>query len=201
MYTKLCSYYNGTSHNGRGPVGCVPVAMAQVMWYYQSPIRYNWGIIPRVPTGTGSGPAEMETGGLFQDIANTLEPWYFTIFTCNEDGGTGALTSSYYNLDKAYDEFGYDAHEFTSAMTLKNEITALRPVIAVGGNTVEEGRHAWVIDGRQSYYYCETNLSFLYLHCNWGWETAHNGWFSISGYWPGNHIYNHNLKYFRIIMQ
>ena len=197
MYTKSCSA-QPLSHNGNGPVGCVPVAMAQVMWYYQSPSTYNWGIIPRVPRFvTGSSAAELETGDLFRDITNQLEPYYFTLLTCSE--GTGALTSTFNNLDNAYDWFGYDAYEFTSSATLKNEISYLRPVIAVGGNTIEEGRHAWVIDGSRSYFYCSTGTGNLYLHCNWGWGTAANGWFGISGYYPGNNDFNHNVKYFKII--
>lgn len=40
-------YYKDCGGGENAPAGCVPIAMAQVMWYYQSPSWYDWSLIPR----------------------------------------------------------------------------------------------------------------------------------------------------------
>lgn len=61
--------------------------------------------------------------------------------------------------------------------------------------------HSWVVDGDIENevwdYYCETGTITVSLHMNWGWDGAHNGWFSYSNWNPGgnSYIYNKQMLY------
>jgi len=47
------------------------------------------------------------------------------------------------------------------------------------GEDVSTGAgHAWVCDGYQESYFCETGNTWLTLHMNWGeWDGMYNGYF------------------------
>jgi hypothetical protein len=50
---------------GKPPVGCVAVATAQIMKYYQYPNSYNWSIMP-------NNPGSLETARLMKEIGERL---------------------------------------------------------------------------------------------------------------------------------
>jgi len=71
-YNLLCpaasnpatSYYPGL---GRDPAGCVATAMAQVMYYWKSPARYNWSIMPLTSIYPGDNSGNMAVAQLVSD--------------------------------------------------------------------------------------------------------------------------------------
>lgn len=42
----ICHYISYNGSNFQVYAGCVPIAMAQVMKYYQHPTNYNWSAMP-----------------------------------------------------------------------------------------------------------------------------------------------------------
>jgi len=163
--------------------GCVATAMGQVMNYHSSPSSYNWSSMTQ-------WSSNIET--LMEDIGDAVDMDY----DCD---GSGADTED--DVAPAFtNDFGYTSATYAnySHSTVKSQINYSRPVILRGGreggwwifNIYRDG-HAWVCDGYQSSYYCETGTSYLRLHMNWGWSGSFNGWFSFNNFNPGGFDFNY----------
>lgn len=190
-YNLLCPWNDSTS--SRTLVGCVAVAMAQIMNYYSWPVK-----------GTGSNSYTDATYGVQTvDFSKTTYDWtnmldYYgssateqqktAVATLMYHCGVAvdmaySLTGSSSNILKAADalvsHFGYDTeiqrHErlyYTDNewnTIIKNELDNARPVYFSA--TSDEGGHAFVCDG-----YDSNNL----FHINWGWGGSSNGYFELS---------------------
>lgn len=190
-YNLLCPWDAGAS--SRTLAGCVAVAMAQIMDYYEWPIK-----------GTGSNSYTDETYGVQTvDFSKTTYDWtnmldyYGTSATEQQKTAVStliyhcgvavdmaySLTGSSANIVKAAEafvsHFGYD-HEIQRYERLyysdyewntiiKNELNNARPVYFSGSS--DDGGHAFVCDG-----YDSNNL----FHINWGWGGSSNGYFELS---------------------
>lgn len=135
-----CGYYD------KAPVGCVPVAMGQIMKYYNFPTTYDWSSIMNT---TGS----IEVSKLLLDIGTSVNVSY----GCTNSGV--ASTVNYGNAFK--NSFGYRSaiHANYDMNTVQDEIMRYnRPVILDGYYTDNsdnhEKGHAWVCDGFMVYTYC-----------------------------------------------
>lgn len=153
------------------PVGCVAVAMGQIMYYHQYPAQYDWSAMV-LDVGT------MASAQLLYDAAESVDMDY----ACS---ASSAYSSDVPNALK--NTFGYSSATYSNfnLSTAKQEIKNGYPIILRGDGT---GGHAWVSDG-----YMEVNMctySTLSLHMNWGWNNQHNGFFI---FWsPGNHDFGNN---------
>lgn len=190
-YNLLCPWDAASS--SRTLAGCVAVAMAQIMDYYNWPVK-----------GTGSNSYTDETYGVQTvDFSNTTYDWtnmldyYGSSATAQQKTAVSTLiyhcgvavdmaytlTGSSANIVKAAEafvsHFGYDneiqRHErqyYSDAewnTLIKNELDNARPVYFSASS--DEGGHAFVCDG-----YDSNNL----FHINWGWGGSSNGYFELS---------------------
>lgn len=170
------------------PVGCVGVAVGQIMKYWQYPASFNWSQITNY--------ASDGTASFLHQVAVACK----TIF--KEDG------SPAYNDDAAAALRGYG---YSSAKVIdhnlgsvRSNITAHRPVYMSGNRLKTDGGyvgHAWVCDGLKytvSGYdvvlkVLQSKTSFFtsnygkvyneaypstYIHMNWGYSGNNNGFFN-----------------------
>ena len=196
-YSVLLPHINGSEY-AHAYVGCVAVAMAQVMAYWQYPPRPTT-TIPGYTSNSGRTYAVTmpSLSPMDFDWENMRETYYTTDSTSIECQAVANLmlysttslksnfgltsTGSYTRLipEKLITYFGYknSAHYIyretfnTQAWedTIYAELAAGRPV-AYGGNKQSAG-HAFVCDG----YDGEGRF-----HINWGWAGKSNGYFLLN---------------------
>ena len=196
-YNELCPADAGapTGYCSHAPVGCVAVAMGQVMNYWSSPV-----------TGTGSHSYTCPTYGVLSaDFGNTTYNWSSMpnqlgssdldvatlLFHCGvsvnmQYGATSSGSQTSAAKDALINFFGYSANAFYLSKSsysdatwegmLRTELDAARPLIYAGTGT--SGGHAWVCDG-----YTGTN----YFHFNWGWGGYANGSFYLTNLNPAGY--------------
>ncbi len=188
--------YNALCKNNC-PAGCVAVAMAQIMKYYEWPQIYDWNNMP-------NNYATLATQTLISDIGLAVDMEYKP----NESG------ASMENAKKGFESMGYTVvrkkHEADDI--LKEVFYKHRPVYMTGDRKNFIGftwkGHAWVCEGVDYYdatvsYFVEylvnrsTNPSYsscgipsyLYpqtsfgggrylFYMNWGWNGQYNGWYT-----------------------
>ncbi|MGB4776667.1 MAG: C10 family peptidase [Daejeonella sp.] len=198
-YNNVCPQLGCSApSNGRAYTGCVAVAMAQVMKYYQFPTNlYNWNNMP------DDSPSPT-TAFLMRSAGNSVDMEY----GCDSDGGSGAYTSKIPNAFKyAYGYTGnmqYVNYEDGIGFDLvKHELNLSRPVIFRGGRNggglfpYKDG-HTWVCDGYIQSYTCPVNgygeSGYTYLHMNWGWGGNYDDWYGCFNFTNGNGTYNYKNK-------
>lgn len=180
-------FCNGT--NFQIDAGCVPIAMAQVMKYYQYPTNYNWSAMP-------FKDATLTTANFISDIHNAIDSEYpgSPVSDCY---GTGVS----YRRDMATvlkNKFKYTSAttDFYNYLTVKANLEAGKPVLLSGfGNY---GGHMWVCDGYSSsnFYNSDcTGSSTLYFHMNWGWlDGKNNGYYAFNNFNPYIYSFNENIE-------
>jgi hypothetical protein len=167
--------------------GCVPLAMAQVMKYYEHPTCYNWTSIPDTfPTST--------TASFIRDIHDSIKSIYINepSYSCT---GTGVGT----HRDMGYvlrSKFCYSSATKTNYnhSSVRSNLDNNRPVILSGRNN--SSGHMWVCDGYRDYnFYYEdcSSYGYLHFHMNWGWGGDSNGWFAYNNFNPLS-TYNDDKK-------
>ena len=196
----------------RALVGCVAVAVGQIMAFHRHPAHYDWNTI------LSQGGWSTATQLFLRDVAVAVRTNFGT-------ADTGGSSSNINNAASALRNFGY-----SSAINIVNhshshiraQLTQNQPIYMRGdrrvANTGEKRGHAWVCDGfRTTHTY---TYVFLWLpaswngefgkvhsittyetfwasyHMNWGWGGWLNGWF-ISGNVNANHNdldYRHNRR-------
>ena len=172
-----CSEYS----NGRAPAGCVAVAMAQVMKYYQYPHSYNWSAMPdRAPS--------METAKLMRDIGDAIHMNY----NCSGSSAYCNVAALAFIYAFHYPSVKYARYD---PDLVKRDLRARRPVILNGGENINghySNGHAWVCDGYQKIIIRWEHI-IEFLHMNWGWSDYEpNGWYSLYTWRPGRYIQDYN---------
>ena len=148
---------------------------------------YRWTLMPNVFTGSETTAQDSSVSVLMYDCAVSVG----MDFGDDNQGGSGANALLSYELltqgdslssEQAFVKFFsydhdtirgvYEAHFSAVAWTalIKHELDLGRPVIYEGNDTAQGG-HAWVCDGYDSR---------DFLHMNWGWSGASNGYFAIN---------------------
>lgn len=194
--------------------GCVAVAMAQIMKYWNYPVN-----------GTGShgyydGSSHPEAYGYqFANFGTTTYNWaampntlYYPnnavstlIYHCGVSvdmdygyEGSGIEYSDAYKVADSYENyFNYSSSaeyiekdDYSSSSwesLLRNNLTYKKPIFYIGTGTYS---HAFVLDGyaKMITEYCTYFASF---HINWGWGGSYNGYFYLSDLTPGNNNFNY----------
>lgn len=170
--------------------GCVPIAMGQVMRYYEYPNNYNWSAMPLTSFG-----ATTTTANFIADIHTAISNAYNgqPVYDCN---GTGVLSSA--NMGNVLKtKFNYTSADKGNynRFIVKSNITKHRPVI-LSGNNGSEG-HMWICDGYQEtilHFEDCTATGYLHFHMNWGWGGDNDGWYSFDNFNPNSTQYNNNKK-------
>ena len=189
-YNEFLPYAGCSSTiNGKYLVGCVAVAVGQVMLENRYPGNFDWDAIYN--SGFAFGTA---TNAFLRDIG--LPGNLNIIYGCNSSYAYASDAVSYLS------SVGYTYTTLTSTISASTILNNLRygyPVILAGGG------HMWVCDGIKSYnsvvcfaaggsydYRYEFNSNKQYLLMNWGWYGDYNGWYlSFS---PGSYNFNSNKK-------
>ena len=199
-YNRNCPVDASSSYDNRVLVGCVAVAMGQVMHYHKSPTKgsgsssyyhssygtlaanygmttYNWSGMPNSLSSNNSAVAT-----LLNHCGVSVEMNYAPT-------GSGAYTSDAASSLKNY--FGYssttqykDKSNYTSSAwesLLKTEIDNSRPMIYRGHGS--SGGHAFVCDGYQG-------TSNNHFHFNWGWQGSQDGYFYVSNLNPSTYDFS-----------
>ena len=177
------SCYPTLSDGSLAVVGCGPLAVGQVMKYYQYPTTYNWSNMPL-------------------DYGNNTTSLFLLDVTerCNGRYSSGGTVTTITDCKNGLQSFGYSANIATnnSDRTLDN-IIARKPVIMSGICAGDAIGHAWLSSGARYQHYkdsyeiwtfntstdfrCAGDMTKKYYHdylfyMNWGWEYGFNGFFN-----------------------
>jgi hypothetical protein len=202
LYNSLCPEMDGPCDHAE--VGCVAVAMGQIMHYWGYPTS-GWGSNSYYNQGTQ----------LSADFGNTTYDWVYMpdsltdasseeeieavatlLYHCGvsvkmEYGNNGSNASSsnvpdamsrYFDYSRRIHrekKVKYSNEEWLSM--LKSSLDSLRPVYYSGQGSA--GGHAFVCDG-----YDDNDL----LHFNWGWGGNGDGYFALGNLNPISYSFNNN---------
>ena len=188
--------------DGSGPpVGCVPVTLAQIAKYYEHPSKlmndipgyshysttstdtifqiegqkaegrtYDWNLILNYYEKDTTEELNNEVAKLMWDCARSVE-------TAFAQSGSSALTDMFFYSLIHYFGYNSDSLKKISRSTyyreewldlIHEELSKKRPIY-MSGTSYSHGGHAFICDG-----YVDG-----YLHINWGWNGALNGYFDI----------------------
>ena len=202
LYNSLCPTLSKLPC-GHAEVGCVAVAMGQIMHYWKYPAKgfgthsytnqgitlsadfgnttYDWDHMPDSLT-EASSEAEIEAVATLLYHCGVAVDMYYTV------NGSGASSGDVPNALYRYFSYSkkihfekrdnYSDEEWLSM--LKDNLDAHRPVMYSGSGN--QGGHAFVCDG-----YDDNDM----LHFNWGWGVA-NGYFSLGNLNPNGYAFNRN---------
>ncbi len=176
-----------------GPVGCVAVAMAQVMYYWGYP-EQGQGSNTYIEDDLGELSVDFSTA--FYDFDN-MAPTYATnpsrlllyhsgvaVNMDYDNSGSGAQCEGVYpSAEYAMETFFKYSSDVNNAdgdiidnitefrNILKDQLDYGKPILFSGFcDSYGNGGHAWNVDGYQN-----NNL-----HCNWGWGGYNNGYFNLT---------------------
>jgi len=183
-------------------VGCGPVAMGQIMWYWQWPKSnsyrsYDWDLMPNELTNSSTLAEGEMISLLLGDIGNACKMDNNIEYFCTFSWSTMS------NMEDAFvDDFKYKAAEkkvksewdYPGAWEnlIRSEIDAGRPVLYYGDKSdLSTSKHYFVCDGYDS-------SDPEYFHFNFGWGYPGNSYNTSFQYLddltPGSHEYNKNHK-------
>ncbi len=179
----------------RAAVGCVAVAMGQIMRYHEYP-DYGYGDTSYY-SGYENYYIDVDFENIYYNWVGMTRTFYYmqhhngpiALYHCGASVGmsygesSGAITPQAINALKNHFNYAATAEyvikeNYSSSpwiQILKSELDSERPILYRGQGT---GYHAWVCDGYDSY-----NRFFM----NWGWEGIDNGWYPLNDLNPPNH--------------
>ncbi len=188
-YNQLCPA-DPKGQDGHVWVGCVAVAMAQVMKYWNYPeygsgehsydhyiyglqtadfanTRYEWSGMPDALSDYNTPVAT-----LMYHCGVSVNMNYGTYGSTAYMSSTGTALKGYFDYSReitSVSKWRYTDHAWDSLV--RSQIDLGQPLIYAGGS------HAFNIDGYQ-----DTS----YFHVNWGWGGAYNGYFYLDDLTPGS---------------
>lgn len=207
----------GAPYNNMTPIvqgqhcaaGCVAIAMAQIMAYYQYPKEACKGSVSYKTTTLSKTIAVNFEGETFDwdNILSTYKNGYTTaqadavaklVYYCGAaahmDYGVGASgTNSDYVVSALSAHFGYDENlrrlskggdGYTDAEwheLMQSELKQKFPIYMSSQQQSGSG-HAYVCDG---YKIVKGMEKYPYYHMNWGWDGSLDGWFLLNSLKPG----------------
>ena len=202
-YNGLCPA-DGSGPGGHVLVGCVGVALAQILRYHSYPVHgigsygyqsgsypftfanfggatYNWA---NMPNSVSTYNADVATIN-FHTAASCGSVWGPSSTFVAYSTGNPPQTSALWNyFGCAYDSLQYvEMQNYTPTQwdaIIQAELIAGRPVYYRGDGTLS---HAWVCDG--------INSTGLY-HFNWGWDGTYNGYYALTAITPGGNNLTNN---------
>jgi|LakMenEpi03Aug12_release.lakeMendotaPanAssembly.Ray.scaffolds.fasta_scaffold164924_1 hypothetical protein len=182
-FNNLAPYCNNPSYCNKAPVGCVPLAMSQVMYYWKKPGSYNWSSMS--PT-TGSA----ETSRLTYDAGNGIPNFSFgcdgSSLSCGSSANCDGGVTNQFKTKFGYSSANFGGYDYN---ILRSNLSLLQPVM-LGAYRDQNcflwwcwpiySGHSWVCDGysKSTYYDCNTGTGYEsnMLHMNWGWGSYYNAW-------------------------
>ncbi|MDD4114606.1 MAG: C10 family peptidase [Massilibacteroides sp.] len=171
--------YNSTvpylCSNGRAPVGCVPVAIGQVMAYHGTPSNLDWTSILKssVITSNSSQTVIDQVSNLLVEIGSRINISY----ACSGSGITGSQYETKVPQTLSSYGFVFTSPQNFSISAIAWSLSYSRPVLMNGWSTTVG--HAWVCDAYKKHDYGNGEY-YEYLNMNWGWAGDSNGFFYIN---------------------
>lgn len=194
-YNDLCPV-DPQGPDGNAYVGCVAVAMAQVMDYWNWPLEgtgsvsYVHSVYGPISVNFAQQTYDWEAitpGGPSNEVAELLFHSGAAVRMNYGPNGSSAQSSMVVTALRQY--FGYQETTrmvYRSAYTeqawadmIASELLAGRPVVYRGQGAA--GGHAFDVDGLRA------DGTF---HLNWGWTSNYNGWFVLGNLNPGSYTFN-----------
>ncbi|MBN2732561.1 MAG: C10 family peptidase, partial [Balneolaceae bacterium] len=180
-------------YNGRAYTGCVATAIAQIIRYHEYPNNYNW---TAMPNDNGSN----EVSELMFDIGEAVDMDYGCDASSADNDVYEPTLENDFNYATSTDKIDYDGTSNYDVVI--DELENERPVIFRGNKKgyiigifpYPESGHAWVADGYQHDFYCDTGVSYLSFYMNWGWDGNYNGWYGFNDFTPGNASFDYNSE-------
>lgn len=185
----------------QSPLGCVVIAMGQIMKYHKWPSTYNWSDMP-------DNKATDTTASFLYNLGIALGIDY-------QNCETGATIDDAYRVFK---EYGYGAVVKADYNTnvIRSEVSSNRPVYVRATTDDGQAGHAWVCDGFndlttstgkklmvlppgtidlqkaensfvKEWESVTTYVIPSYLHMNWGWGGKYDGYYRGSS-WSVNGV-------------
>ena len=202
LYNSLCPEMSGPCDHAE--VGCVAVAMAQIMHYWGYPASgwgthsyYNQGVVLSADFGNTTYDWEHMPDSLTENSSDAeIEAVATLLYHCgvsvNMDyslNGSNANSANVTNAMRRYFSFSRKIHRerknnYNDAewlSLLKKNLDSLRPIYYSGNGSA--GGHAFVCDG-----YDSNDL----LHFNWGWGGNGDGYFALGNLNPIGYSFNSN---------
>ena len=210
-YNNMCPTDN-TSSSGHAVAGCVAIATAQVMKYWNWPTTgreshsythdtygtlsanfattYSWSNMPNSLTSSSSSTQINAVAKLVYHVGVAVDMDYGPSSSGAVTGSTSLTSNSANNALVKY--FKYKSSLAFISMSdytlaewkniIISELDNSRPVIYAGSGS---GGHAFVCDGYNS------SGNF---HFNWGWGGWYNGYFAIGSLNPSSSNFNSNNR-------
>ncbi|TKG95504.1 T9SS type A sorting domain-containing protein [Puteibacter caeruleilacunae] len=199
-YNAFCPTDKNSTYSSceRVPVGCVALASAMIMKYWEWPVKgvgnkcYTSGEYGELCAEFGNTsydwnnmPAALNSGSTQQQIDAVAELIYHCAVMVNMNfGPNSSSASSYYVKSKLPEYFDYSSKiDYVSRSDysdsdwedlLKSHLDNGIPVY-MRGSDPENGGHAFVCDG-----YDDSGM----YHINWGWGAYFNGYFALDNLSP-----------------
>ena len=210
-YNSMCPTDNSSS-SGHAVAGCVAIATAQVMKYWNWPTTgreshsythstygtlsanfattYSWSNMPNSLTSSSSSTQINAVAKLVYHVGVAVDMDYGPSSSGAVTGSTSLTSNSANNALVKY--FKYKSSLAFISMSdytlaewkniIISELDNSRPVIYAGSGS---GGHAFVCDGYNS------SGNF---HFNWGWGGWYNGYFAIGSLNPSSYNFNSNNR-------
>lgn len=184
-YNKYC-YIPGTT--SQSVVGCGPLAVGQIMYYYEYPNTFDW-----------NGMKGSNGDDLIAQMLNQVGE------KCNVDYKTNEATTSTDDLQKALKSYGYNVKQVDDNNTDYPKLV-----------TSSEAKHAWIECGTQTYwsihfYRCFTlterrrinpiedspisGIGQTYTYINWGWGASYDGYYISVNSLPNGTPFSSSKKF------
>jgi hypothetical protein len=204
-YNKFCPPTNTLGSGGRTYAGCVAVALAQLIKYYNWPINgkgyyeYDHFIYGKISANFGS--TTYDWGNMISTINENsaeinIDAIAKLIFHCgvsvsmnyspvNSYAETTDVKSALINFFRYSEESKIIMKKLDNQIVysdsqwvelIKSELLNMRPLIYRGNNSEGYQGHAFVVDG----------FNDGYFHINWGWGGNFNGYFLLTALTPTN---------------
>ena len=180
-YNKFCpTISNMFGSCDHAIVGCVALATAQVMWYWQWPYAavvqnnqqyryYNWTLMPyRLTNSSSLSQADM-IANLLHDVGVDSKMIYLCQDSYARPTAADSALNDIYHYTTSHVKWRSDFSNNTWINMIEEELDESRPVI-YGGESSVNRNHVFVIDGYDS------NDMF---HVNFGNAASLNGYYSL----------------------
>ena len=201
LYNSLCPVMSGPC--GHAEVGCVAVAMAQIMHFWKFPevgagshsytastgelltadygnTLYNWDLMPDALYDT-TNHAEVEA------VATLLLHCGIAVNMLYTENGSGAHSTDVPDALTTYFRYSKEMHRESMGDNPDLWLTKLKACLDNGRPVLYSGHgnsgHAFVCDG-----YDDNDL----LHFNWGWGGNGDGYYALGNLNPIGHSYNNS---------
>ena len=212
LYNSLCPTMSGPCDHAE--VGCVAVAMGQIMHYWKYPETgwgsysyyhlgdvdaelsadfantvYDWDHMPDSLTETSTEAEIVAVATLLFHCGVSIEMAYSTNGSSSNSSKIPNALMRYFNYSKhLHRESKSDFSNYEWLSMIKSDLDLQRPVQYSGSGS---GGHAFVCDG-----YDDNDL----LHFNWGWGGPGDGYFALGNLNPiGYQFSTNNSAIFGIV--